>query len=236
MPSSTVEDYLKSIFQLSGEEGKLAPIGRVAGLLGVTPGTATTMMKQLERQGYADYFPRKGVTLTPAGHQAVMRVLRRHRLLELFLVEVMDFDWSAVHEEAEVLEHAVSDRLIDRIDTMLGLPARDPHGDPIPDTDGVMRRDDSLRLDEFAEGNFRLARVTRTAPEFLGWLSDAGLHPGAAFELLGRDPLADLFRIRIEGQSEELHFGQKVVEHLWVFPPKARDTNVRPRPASRQAG
>lgn len=223
MPSSTVEDYLKSIFKLSGEDGKLAPIGKVATQLGVTPGTATTMMKQLERQGFADYSPRKGVVLTAAGHLAVMRVLRRHRLLELFLVEVMGFDWSAVHEEADVLEHAASDRLIDRIDAMLGLPPRDPHGDPIPDAHGVMRRDDSICLEEFTAGHFQLARVTRTASEFLSWLGAAGLHPGTKFELIGHDSLADLFSVHVDGQAEELHFGQKVAEHLWVFPPDKRE-------------
>ena len=218
MPTSTVEDYLKAIFRLSDKDGKLAPIGKVASSLGVTPGTVTTMMKHLERQGFADYSPRKGVVLTDDGHRAVMQVLRRHRLLELFLVEVMNFDWSEVHEEAEVLEHAASDRLIDRMDTMLGLPARDPHGDPIPDAQGVMRRDDSVRLDAHERGRFRLIRVTRTTPDFLEWLSAAGLHPEAVFELIGRDPLADVFRIRIDGRAEELHFGHRVVENLWVLP------------------
>lgn len=216
MPSSTVEDYLKAIYKLSGGDGALAPIGKVARSLGVTAGTATTMMKQLERQGFAAYTPRQGVILTTVGHRAVMRVLRRHRLLELFLVENLGFDWSEVHEEAEILEHAASDRLIDRIDEMLGLPVRDPHGDPIPDKDGVLRRDDSKRLDEYESGRFRLVRVTRTAPEFLAWLGAAGLHPGAELELIGRDPLADVFRVRVADRENELQFGQKVVEHLWV--------------------
>lgn len=218
MPSSTVEDYLKAISRLSGENGELAPIGKVAEALGVTPGTATTMMKQLGRQGFADYSPRKGVTLTPDGHRAAMQVLRRHRLLELFLVDVMNFNWTEVHEEAEILEHAISDRLVERIDAMLGLPARDPHGDPIPGADGVMRRDDSKRLDTCGRGRFRLVRVTRTQPDFLAWLGEARLQPGAVFETVGRDELADVFRVRVEGSDQETRFGQKVAEELWVAP------------------
>lgn len=218
MPTSTVEDYLKAIYNLSGQESDLAAVGKVAEALGVTAGTATTMMKQLARQGFADYVPRKGVKLNGEGRKAVMRVLRRHRLLELFLVEVIEYDWSEVHQEAEILEHAVSDRLVDRIDEMLGLPARDPHGDPIPDADGVMRRDESKRLDDFGKGHFKLSRVTRTTPDFLDWLSAAGLQPGIQFEMLGRDSVSDVYRIRVDGQGKELHFGQKVVEHLWVSP------------------
>jgi len=221
MPSSTVENYLKAIFKLTdegdGEEG-LAAIGKVAELLEVTPGTATTMMKQLVRLGFADYKPRKGVILTSEGHSAVMKVLRRHRILELFLVENLNFDWSEVHEEAEVLEHAASDRLIDRIDVMLGLPTRDPHGDPIPDDNGVMRGEGAKRLNTHESGHFRLVRVSRTTADFLDWLSEVGLHPGARFELLGRDRMAGLCRIKIKDQPEELHFGQDVMEYLWVVP------------------
>jgi DtxR family Mn-dependent transcriptional regulator len=219
MPSSTVENYLKAIFKLTNEgevEEGLAAIGKVAELLEVAPGTATTMMKQLVRLGFADYQPRKGVRLTSEGHSAVMNVLRRHRILELFLVENLNFDWSEVHEEAEVLEHAASDRLIDRIDIMLGLPTRDPHGDPIPDASGVMRRDDSNRLDAHESGHLRLVRVSRTTAEFLDWLSEVGLHPGIRFELISRDRMAGLCRIKIKDQPEELHFGQDVMENLWV--------------------
>lgn len=218
MPTSTVEDYLKAIHRFSGDEGELAPMGKVSDALGITAGTATTMIKQLVRQGYADYQPRKGVSLTKSGHLAAMRVLRRHRLLELFLVEVMKYDWTEVHDEAEILEHAASDLLIDRMDAMLGRPVRDPHGDLIPDINGVMRKDDSKRLDDYQKGRFKLTQVTRTAPEFLDWLSGIGLQPGVAFELLGRDEMADVFKIQVEGQANELSFGQKVVEVIWVVP------------------
>src|SRR5580765_4285824 len=139
LPSSTVENYLKAIYQGQSalEAGdRLVSMGQVAAALGVTPGTATTMIKALAESGLAQYEPYSGVRLTAAGERLAARVLRRHRLVELFLVQVMGMSWTEVHDEAEQLEHAVSDRLIELIDDMLGSPARDPHADPIPNSDG----------------------------------------------------------------------------------------------------
>src|ERR687891_594052 len=140
LPSQTVENYLKAIFQaqtaLSADT--LVPMGQLASALGVVPGTATTMVKALAESGLVRYEPYAGVRLTPAGEKLAALVLRRHRLIELFLVNVMGMSWDEVHEEAEQLEHAVSDRLIQRIDEMLGHPSADPHGDPIPDPQGLV--------------------------------------------------------------------------------------------------
>src|SRR4026208_1722665 len=141
VPSQTVENYLKTIFQaqvaLSDPDG-LVPMGQLATTIGVVPGTATTMVKALAESGLAHYEPYAGVRLTAAGQKLAAMVLRRHRLIELFLVKVMGMSWTEVHDEAENLEHAVSDRLIDRIDEMLGRPEVDPHGDPIPDPEGTV--------------------------------------------------------------------------------------------------
>src|SRR5215469_13510278 len=141
LPSSTVENYLKAIHQGQSalpEAERLVPMGSVASALGVTPGTATTMVKALAESGLAEYEPYSGVRLTRAGQKLAGLVLRRHRLVELFLVQVMGMSWAEVHEEAEQLEHVVSERLIERIDEMLGRPTRDPHGDPIPNPDGAL--------------------------------------------------------------------------------------------------
>src|SRR5881296_1896430 len=139
LPSSTVENYLKAIYQgqstLSGAE-RLVPMGQVAAALGVTPGTATTMVKALAESGLAEYEPYSGVRLSAAGEKLAGLVLRRHRLVEAFLVQVMGMSWADVHDDAEQLEHVVSERLIDRIDEMLGRPTHDPHGDPIPSPNG----------------------------------------------------------------------------------------------------
>src|SRR5436189_5165824 len=141
LPSSTVENYLKAIYQgqsalAAGQ--RLVPMGQVATALGVTPGTATTMIKALSESGLAEYEPYSGVRLTAAGEKLAALVLRRHRLVESFLVQVMGMSWAEVHEEAEQLEHVVSERLIERIDEMLGRPTHDPHGDPIPTAEGTI--------------------------------------------------------------------------------------------------
>ena len=139
----TVENYLKAIFQ-----AQIAPAAHDRASCrwassprrsASSPGTATTMVKTLAESGLVKYEPYAGVRLTAAGEKLAALVLRRHRLIELFLVKVMGMSWTEVHEEAEHLEHAVSDRLIERIDEMLGRPAVDPHGDPIPDPEGVAR-------------------------------------------------------------------------------------------------
>src|SRR3954463_6805912 len=142
LPSSTVENYLKAIYQGQSSlatDQRLVPMGQVAAAVGVTPGTATTMVKALAESGLAEYEPYSGVRLTTAGEPPAGLVLRRHRLVESFLVQVMGMSWDEVHEDAEQLEHVVSDRLIDRIDAMLGQPTHDPHGDPIPTPEGTLR-------------------------------------------------------------------------------------------------
>src|SRR5687768_6497361 len=149
LPSSTVENYLKAIFhgeaQLTGDQ-RLLPMGQLAGALGVAPGTATTMVKALAESGLVEYEPYVGVRLSPAGSRLAALVLRRHRLIELFLVQVLGMRWDEVHDDAEQLEHVVSERLIERIDELLGHPEVDPHGDPIPSREGelVQRELDSL--------------------------------------------------------------------------------------------
>src|ERR671921_1350788 len=149
LPSSTVENYLKAIHQGQSalqHDQRLVPMGQVASALGVTPGTATTMIKALAESGLAEYEPYSGVRLTAAGEKLAGLVLRRHRLVELFLVQVMGMSWAEVHDEAEQLEHVVSERLIDRIDEMLGRPEVDPHGDPIPNAEGLVKPQDAQSL------------------------------------------------------------------------------------------
>src|SRR4051812_8586502 len=143
MASRTIENYLKQLYleeqHAPAADGTIA-MGRLATLMNVVPGTATTMVKALADSGLVRYSPRTGVKLTPAGMQLALHVLRRHRLVELFLVQVVGLDWSEVHAEAEELEHVISDKLLDRIDKLLGYPTADPHGDPIPTSSGHVPR------------------------------------------------------------------------------------------------
>src|SRR5438552_18621949 len=139
MATSTVENYIKQLYLEQQEQpGQRVPMGRLAAAMGVVPGTATTMVKALADSGLVEYEPRGGVRLTSGGEQLALHVIRRHRLVELFLVKVVGLDWSEVHAEAEELEHAISDKVMEKIDALLGRPSVDPHGDPIPLANGQL--------------------------------------------------------------------------------------------------
>ena len=201
LPSSTVENYLKAIYQ--GQSAlpagaRLVPMGQVAAALSVTPGTATTMVKALAESGLAEYEPYSGVRLTAAGEKLAGLVLRRHRLVELFLVQVMGMSWDEVHDEAEQLEHVVSERLIERIDEMLGRPTHDPHGDPIPTAEGTITPHhlDSL-LTCPVGAPLRVTRIADQDPAFLRFIESNGLKPGQAIEVEARDAAADSVRLRL---------------------------------------
>src|SRR3954462_12241148 len=203
-PSSTVENYLKAILQAQlhlERRAGLVPMGQLAAALGVVPGTATTMVKTLAESGLVKYEPYGGVRLTTAGEKLAARVVRRHRLIALFLVKVMDMNWTDVHDEAEQLEHAVSDRLIARIDEMLGQPGVDPHGDPIPDADGVVdRRALDTLLTCPLHARVAVSRVTDQDAEFLRFVERRHLKPGEIVEVEERDAAADSVRIRAAGE------------------------------------
>lgn len=181
LPSLTIENYVKTIYEMcASQNGQLALTGKLAAALGVSPGTVTSMLKTLSDSGLARYIPYEGVELTDAGRSLALRVLRRHRLIELFLVRTLALAWDEVHDEAENMEHAVSDLLVDRIDEFLGRPDRDPHGDPIPRADGTIAQSPSTRLDAWPmDRPFRLVRVTNQSSEFLRYLTEIGLPLGA---------------------------------------------------------
>jgi DtxR family Mn-dependent transcriptional regulator len=186
LPSLTVENYVKAIYQLcANDAGEPAATGQIAVTLAVSPGTVTSMLKTLSESNLATYTPYEGVRLTPAGNALALRVVRRHRLIELFLVKTLHLTWDEVHEEAEHMEHAVSDRLIDRIDAFLDHPTADPHGDPIPRADGTLAAEPRLSLGECQAGEtFSLSRVIDQSPEFLRFLSSSGLTLGTRGKLL----------------------------------------------------
>jgi DtxR family transcriptional regulator, Mn-dependent transcriptional regulator len=200
VPSSTVENYLKAIYQgqlLLADGETLVPMGQVASSLGVTPGTATTMVKALAESGLVDYEPYSGVRLSAAGETLAGLVLRRHRLVELFLVQVMGMSWAEVHEEAEHLEHVVSERLIERMDVMLGHPTHDPHGDPIPTAEGTipMRHLDSLLTCPLG-APLKVTRIADQDPAFLRFIESNNLKPGEPIEVERRDAAADAVTLR----------------------------------------
>ena len=204
-PSSTVENYLKEVYLGVGRlpaGATLLPMGQLASALGVAPGTATTMVKALAESGLVDYEPYNGVRLTAAGTRLAATVLRRHRLVELFLVQVMGMRWDEVHDDAEHLEHVVSDRLIDRIDEMLGHPETDPHGDPIPGKEGTIRERHFETLLTCPVGTrVVVARVSDQDPVFLRFVERHGLKPGQVVSVDARDEVADAVHLRGAGDA-----------------------------------
>lgn len=198
MPSSTVENYLKCIFiEQQRTETRLVAMGRLAHALALAPGTITSMVKTLDEAGLVQYEPRGGVSLTEHGERLALRVLRRHRLVELFLVKFLGLDWSEVHEEAEELEHVISDKVLDRIDSLLGHPSVDPHGDPIPSAKGKLVMPTLTSLAEcHPRQPLRIARVLNQDPEFLQFLDRSGLTPGSQAVLLQHDKPADAITVQ----------------------------------------
>jgi DtxR family Mn-dependent transcriptional regulator len=198
MATSTVEDYLKHIYlEQERSGGRLVPPGQISHALGVAPGTVTSMMKTLTESGLVTYEPYSGVRLTAEGERLATHVLRRHRLVELFLVRIMGMDWTEVHEDAEVLEHVVSERLLERMDEMLGHPSVDPHGDPIPSASGAIpEREQHSLLTCAMETDLRVARVTDQRSEFLQLLERHRLKPGASIRVTDRDEWTETVTVR----------------------------------------
>jgi DtxR family transcriptional regulator, Mn-dependent transcriptional regulator len=219
LPSSTVENYLKAIFhgeaQLTGDQ-RLVPMGQLASALGVAPGTATTMVKALAESGLVEYEPYNGVRLSPAGSRLAALVLRRHRLIELFLVQVLGMRWDEVHDDAEQLEHVVSERLIERIDELLGHPEVDPHGDPIPSREGeVARRDLDTLLTCPLNTPVTVTRVTDQDAAFLRFIENHQLKPGQAIEVEARDAVSDSVRLKGKG-DQRITIGTRAASKLLV--------------------
>ena len=221
LPSSTVENYLKAIYQgqaTLADGARLVTMGHVATALGVTPGTATTMVKALAESGLAEYEPYSGVRLSAAGERLAGLVLRRHRLVELFLVQVMGMKWDEVHDDAEQLEHVVSERLIERIDEMLGRPTHDPHGDPIPRPDGSIAQLHLENLLTCPTGRqLRVVRITDQDPIFLRFIETSDLKPGQPIAVEARDAAADSVVV-IGNQGRRLTIGARAASKLLVEP------------------
>lgn len=219
LPSRTVENYLKAIYvgetHLVGGQ-KLVPMGQLASALGIAPGTATTMVKALAESGLVTYEPYNGVRLTPAGERLAARVLRRHRLIELFLVQVMGMNWDEVHEDAEQMEHVVSDRLIERMDEMLGRPEFDPHGDPIPTPDGQLaHRALETLLTCPLNTPVIVARVTDQDAAFLRFIESHHLKPGETIQVEERDEASD--SVKLKGRDDQrMTIGARAASKLLV--------------------
>jgi len=204
MTTPAVEDYLKAIHQLS-REGSAAATSAIAERLGVAAGSVSGMLRRLADQGLIEHVPYYGARLTPAGEAEAVRMIRRHRVLELFLVEVLGYTWDRVHAEAEHLEHAASDEIIDRMATVLGEPAFDPHGAEIPELGRTFAERRYPTLADLEVGRLALLReVSDEDPAALRDLAQLGLLPGVELMVLERPPPDGPLRVRVAGTLESV--------------------------------
>jgi DtxR family Mn-dependent transcriptional regulator len=213
-PSASVGDYLKAIWEV-GESGA-ASTKDVADRLSVAPASVTNMFARLQEMGLAKYERYQGASLTEVGREEALRLLRRHRLIETFLLEHLGYSWQELHEEAERLEHAVSDGFTERLAEFLGHPDRDPHGDPIPAADGTLAAEESSPLDEAAVGDrVRISRVKHDDSTVLAFLGERGLVPGRVVEVKEVRALDGI--VTVEDEDGETHtLGESLARSIFV--------------------
>lgn len=217
--SAAVEDYLKVVFKFLEWDRPAPSTSDLAATLRVSPSSVSEMVKRLVDLGLVDHEPYSTVTLTAAGRDAASQIVRRHRLMETYLVERLGYSWDEVHEEAEDLEHVVSDRLLGRIDAALGHPVRDPHGDPIPGPDGTMQVPAARRLSELGAGEHGFTvRISDADPQLLRYFADLGVGLGVRIESAGPRPFSDAVSVRLgePGAQREADLGRLAAESLWV--------------------
>jgi DtxR family transcriptional regulator, Mn-dependent transcriptional regulator len=203
--TEAIEDYVKAIFSLQRGGEEPVSTSALAERLGVTPGSASGMMKKLDSLGLVDHVPYRGVVLTPLGRRLALEVLRHHRLLELYLSEAFGMPWDQVHAEAEVLEHVLSEELEELIAAKLGDPSVDPHGDPIPRRDGSIDEPETRSLADFAAGDRALfLRVSDSNPDMLRYLAERNIRPGQELEVVDEQPFGGPLFVRIAGGEHAL--------------------------------
>lgn len=226
--TAPVEDYLKAIYELESRQGSAAT-SDVADALEVAPASVTGMVRRLAAQGYLDHTPYRGVQLTDAGRRAALRTIRRHRVLESYLTKVLGYPWDRVHDEAERLEHAASDELIERMASALGHPTVDPHGAPIPTAEGTVVEPLHRTLAELPVGEAaRMLLVSDKDPSLLRYLAEIGLQPGTDVTVLARAPFDGPLTLRI-GATESI-VGTRVAEQVLVAAePPTRPVRSRKR-------
>ncbi|HUR94750.1 MAG TPA: metal-dependent transcriptional regulator [Gemmatimonadales bacterium] len=214
------EDYLKAIYRLS-PEGRPASTSDIAHLLELSPPSVSGMVKRLSELGLLEHVPYKGVQLTGAGRRVALRMVRRHRLIEAYLVQFLGYSWDTVHVEAERLEHAVSDTLVERMSAALGHPSVDPHGDPIPDADGSIRELASRALADISVGQtVEIRRVDDSDPERLRYLAALGLMPGVVVTLRDRQPFGGPVTVETAGVPHVI--GAELAQVVLCAPEEAR--------------
>ena len=213
--TEAVEDYAKAIYALARRASGPVGTSALAERLGVSPGTVTAMLKRMAEMGLVEHEPYHGVALSAAGERVALEVIRHHRLIESYLAEALGMPWDKVHDEAEVLEHYISEELEERIASALGDPSRDPHGDPIPDRELEMAAERGTPLVELQPGDSAtFSRVSDSDPEMLRYLAERGIRPGTVLRVTERQPFGGPLFVDVDG---DLHaVGGELAERMLV--------------------
>ena len=216
MLSQAVEDYLKTIYKL--QQGvQSVSTSDIARSMNVSSASVTNMVKRLAQLGLVEYESYRGVTVTGTGEKVALEIIRHHRLLELYLKEVMGYSWEKVHEEAEHLEHHISEDFEDKLDELLGYPTHDPHGDPIPTREGEIAESTTDPLSDVEPGcRVVIQRVSDNDPEMLGYLETIGLLPGTAVMIVEKAPFHGPITLRVDGQEQVV--GYRIASNIFVDP------------------
>ena len=215
-----ISDCLKVIYAMQ-ERGQKVSTSAVSECLGVSDATVTMLFKDFANADWVEHAPYHGVTLTPLGERKAMEVIRHHRLLELYLARQLGYSWDKVHDEADKLEHVISEEFEDKLDALLGYPTVDPHGDPIPSKEGVIVARKGCTLQQLQEGQCALIlRVSDQDPEKLRYLGQLGLYPEARVKLVGRAPFGGPLHIRVGEKSQQVEhmLGPELAEQIIVTP------------------
>jgi DtxR family Mn-dependent transcriptional regulator len=218
--SQSIEDYLKAVYELTRGQGRASTNG-LAEYLDVAPASVTGMLQKLSETEppLLEYQKHRGVRLTPQGEKVALETIRHHRLLELFLHQILGYEWDEVHDEADRLEHVISELFEERIAAALGNPNHDPHGDPIPRPDLSLPDSASTLLSSLRPGERGVVmRVRDTRPELLRHLSEQGLVPGVEIEVSEYSEFDGNLRLRLEGATEEIVLGPRVTSQIYIDP------------------
>lgn len=222
MLSASSQNYLKAIWNLSEWSSEPVTTSTLATRVGVRLSTASDAVRKLTEQGLASHAPYGAVTLTAEGRVHAVAMVRRHRLIESFLVEMLGYRWDQVHDEAETLEHAVSDFMVERIDQRLGFPERDPHGDPIPRTDGTVIIPDAVPLSEVEPGaRVLIERISDADSDLLQFFAEHGMHVGTVMETRPGPPYSDALEVVLAERDAPLPLGRSATDAVWVTRPAA---------------
>jgi DtxR family transcriptional regulator, Mn-dependent transcriptional regulator len=214
LPSESASNYLKAIYHLSEPDGG-ASQHQIAEAVGVSAAGVTKMLQALARDNWISYTPYRRVCLSESGRAAAIEIIRRHRLIELYLVKTLGYEWDKVHLEAERLEHYISEEFEERIERLLGYPTTDPHGDPIPGRDGKMPPVVMTTLNSMPDGaSVVVSRVVDEDDAFLRYLDEHGLRPGVRLQIVEREPYGGSLKVHVQGQ--EVSIGPKAADRVFV--------------------